>query len=153
MAACVLSVAARNEGMHLEVLGTDLSPESIRRAKLGEYRAWSVRETAPIPVPLLARPRDGCFRVNDAVRSITTFAAHDLLDPAPAEFGQFDVIFCRNVVVYFDADAARLAIDHLASKLAPGGVIVFGLLEVTEPPPGLVSIGGSDITAFRKDPS
>jgi chemotaxis protein methyltransferase CheR len=150
IAACLLAAAPEREGTHLEVLGTDLSRESIRRAKIGEYRAWSVRETAPIPVPLFGRRQDDRLWVSDAVRSITTFASDDLLDPARREFGSFDVIFCRNVLVYFDADSAHLAIDRLASSLAPGGVIVFGLLEVIEPPPGLVSIGGPDITAFGR---
>jgi SAM-dependent methyltransferase len=131
-------------------LGTDLSPESIRRARLGEYRQWSVRETAPIPVPLFHRNREGTIRVDDEVRAITKFEIHDLLDVAPVEFGEFDVIFCRNVLVYFDAPAVHLATRHLAERLAPGGVILFGVLEVSEPPPGLVSIGGPGLTAFAR---
>jgi chemotaxis protein methyltransferase CheR len=150
IAACLVAASARRADMELEVLGTDLAPESIRRAKLGEYRAWSVRETAPIPLPLFSRPRDGRFRINDDLRKITNFTTYDLLDPAPDEFGEFNVIFCRNVLVYFDADSIRLATKHLASRLAPGGVILFGVLEVSEPPPGLVSVGGPGLTAFER---
>ena len=149
IAACLLS-DARHTGAQLEVLGTDLSPESIRRARHGEYRPWSVRETAPIPVPLFHRTEDGRIRVDDEVRAITKFVTHDLLDAAPDSFGPFDVIFCRNVLVYFDAAAVRTATQHLAERLAPGGVIVFGVLEVGEPPPGLVSIGGPGLTAFAR---
>jgi chemotaxis protein methyltransferase CheR len=148
--AASLLAAGPHHGAHLEVLGTDLSPESIRRARLGEYRPWSVRETAPIPVPLLHRTGDGRIRVDDEVRAITKFATHDLLDPVPAEFGMFNVIFCRNVLVYFDAASVRLATKHLAERLLPGGVIVFGVLEVSEPPPGLVGIGGPGLTAFAR---
>src|SRR5882672_8548672 len=89
IAACLL--AAAQPGASLEVLGTDLSPESVRRARLGEYRPWSVRETAPIPVSLFHRTADGRIQVNDEVRTITKFATHDLLDPAP-KFGEFNVI-------------------------------------------------------------
>jgi chemotaxis protein methyltransferase CheR len=150
IAASLLAAVPARSGARLEVLGTDLSPESLRRARLGEYRPWSVRETAPIPVPLLHRTADGRIRVGEDVRAITKFATHDLLDPVPAEFGMFNVIFCRNVLVYFDAAAVRLATKHLAERLLPGGVIVFGVLEVNDPPPGLVSIGGPGLTAFAR---
>jgi chemotaxis protein methyltransferase CheR len=150
MAACLLAAAPRSSDIHLEVLGTDLWPDSIRRARLGEYRAWSVRETAPIPVPLFHRIGDGRVRINDDVRAITTFETHDLLDPAPPAFGEFNVIFCRNVLVYFDAEAIRQTTKYLATRLAPGGVIVFGVLEVNDPPPGLVAIGGPGLTAFAR---
>jgi len=152
IAACLLSAAPRGRGVALEVLGTDLSPESVRRARLGEYGSWSVRETAPIPVPLFNRNAEGRIRVDDDVRAITKFAMHDLLVAPPAEFGEFDVIFCRNVLVYFDAAAVRLATKHLAERLAPGGTIVFGVLEVGEPPSGLVSVGGPGLTAFARPP-
>jgi chemotaxis protein methyltransferase CheR len=150
IAACLLSAAPRHTGAKLEVLGTDLSPESVRRARIGEYRPWSVRGTAPIPVPLFHRDAEGRIRVDDDVRAITKFATHDLLDAAPPEFGEFDVIFCRNVLVYFDAAAVRIATEHLAERLAPGGVILFGVLEVSEAPPGLVGIGGPGLTAFAR---
>jgi chemotaxis protein methyltransferase CheR len=150
IAACLLAAAPPSTGIRLEVLGTDLRPDSIRRARQGEYRAWSVRETAPIPVPLFHPIGDGRVRVNDDVRAITTFQTHDLLDPPPPAFGEFNVIFCRNVLVYFDPEAIRQATKYLASRLALGGVIVFGVLEVNDPPPGLVAIGGPGLTAFSR---
>ena len=150
IAACLIAAARTSPGVRLEVLGTDLSAESVRRARLGEYRAWSIRETAPIQVPLFQRLDQGRVRVDDSVRAITTFATHDLLEPVPPAFGEFNVIFCRNVLVYFDADAIKRATEHLAARLVPGGVIVFGVLEVSDPPPGLVSIGGPGLTAFER---
>jgi chemotaxis protein methyltransferase CheR len=150
MAASLLAAAPAASGIELEVLGTDLSPESLRRARLGEYRSWSVRDTAPIPVPLFHRSSEGRIRVNDDVKAITKFVTHDLLRPPPSSFGEFDVIFCRNVLVYFDAPSIRLATQHLASRLLPGGIILFGVLEVDEPPAGLVSVGGPSLTAFER---
>jgi chemotaxis protein methyltransferase CheR len=150
IAACLLAAAPKSSGVQLEVLGTDLSDESVRRAKLGEYGAWSIRETAPIPVPFFLRLGEGRIRVDESVRAITTFATHDLLDPAPAEFGDFNVIFCRNVLVYFDADTILRVTRHLAARLLPGGVIVFGVLEVSDTPPGLLSIGGPGLAAFER---
>jgi chemotaxis protein methyltransferase CheR len=148
IAACLLASALPRA--HLEVVGTDLSPESVRRARLGEYGAWSVRETAPIRLPLFQSIGDGRIRVNDDVRAITTFATHDLLHPAPPDFGAFDVIFCRNVLVYFDPASIAIAVAHLAERLLPGGVILFGVLEVSDTPPGLVPIGDPGLTAFQR---
>ena len=148
IAACLLAAAPPRA--HLEVLGTDLSPGSVRRARLGEYGPWSVRETSPIRLPLLRTQENGRIRVNEDVRAITRFVTHDLLHPAPREFGAFDVIFCRNVLVYFDPASIALAVAHLAERLLPGGILLFGVLEVSETPPGLVAVGDPSLTCFQR---
>jgi len=152
IAACLLSAVPTDATVELDVLGTDFSPAAVRHAELGEYGPWSVRETAPIPHPLIHRTAGGRIHVNHDVRSITRFALHDLLDPLPPGFGEFNLIVCRNVLVYFAPEAIRLAVNHLASRLVPGGVVVFGVLEVGEPPAGLIPIGGPGMTAFTRPP-
>jgi len=150
IAACLRAAVPLGSKIELEVLGTDFSPASVRHAALGEYGPWSVRETAPIPHPLIERTAQGRIRVNPDIRAVTKFATHDLLDPLPPRFGEFNLIVCRNVLVYFAPEAIRLAVNHLASKLVPGGIVVFGLLEVSEPPAGLVSVGTAGVTAFAR---
>lgn len=150
IAACLRAESPIGSKIQLEVLGTDFSPAAVRHAELGEYGAWSVRETAPIPHPLIHRTAAGRIHVDSEVRAITKFAVHDLLDPLPARFGEFNLIVCRNVLVYFAPEAIRLAVNHLASRLVPGGVVVFGLLEVGDPPAGLVPVGGPGMTAFAR---
>jgi chemotaxis methyl-accepting protein methylase len=150
IAACLRAAVPIDSNVQLEVLGTDFSPASIHHAKLAEYGPWSIRETAPIPHPLTHRTAAGRIAVNPDIRAVTQFAVHDLLDPLPARFGEFNLIVCRNVLVYFAPEAIQLAVKHLASRLVPGGLLVFGLLEVGEPPPGLVAVGGPGITAFTR---
>jgi SAM-dependent methyltransferase len=88
--------------------------------------------------------------VLDRVRSVTSFRLHNLLEPAP---GQFDLILCRNVLVYFSPEAVGTAVKHLADALAPGGALLFGSMDLSEPPPGLVSAGLPELQIFRRPSS
>lgn len=77
------------------------------------------------------------LRVDERVREATRFSLHNLLHSPPPE-APFDLIFCRNVLVYFSPEAARVVVANLVSALAPDGVLCFGPMDLAEPPPGLV---------------
>jgi SAM-dependent methyltransferase len=81
------------------------------------------------------------------VREVTHFAGHNLLQDPP---GRFDLIFCRNVLVYFSPDAVRSAVRRLAGALAPGGALLFGSMDISEPPPGLVRTGPPELQIWRR---
>jgi len=58
------------------------------------------------------------------LKARTNFSVHNLLDPPPA--GQFDMILCRNVLLYFSAERRRIVLDRLASAIAPDGMLILG---------------------------
>jgi chemotaxis methyl-accepting protein methylase len=127
------------------VLGTDLHQPSLEVARTGVYRRNSVRASAPMLYPVVTPVTDG-YRVVDALRPIATFVHHDLREPAP---GQFELILCRNVLVYFTRAAARVAIAQIEAALAPGGLVVFGTMDVEhDDVGGLVRVGPPELMTF-----
>jgi chemotaxis protein methyltransferase CheR len=129
----------------IEVLGTDLLEHSLGVARRGHYGAWSHRLAGPILFPVCG-PKVGRDRaVLDHVRGATRFEKHNILGPPP---GEFDIVVCRNVLLYFCAEAARRATGHIVRSLAPGGVAIFGTLDVTGAPDGLTRVGRSELNIF-----
>jgi chemotaxis protein methyltransferase CheR len=144
IAACFL--AAR---VQAEVLGTDISPASLEAARGGAYSRWSSRSSSPplFPVHQVAGPDR--LRVLPEVQALTRFVEHNLLEPALPALGEFHVLFCRNVLAYFSAPAARIAVGHLVDALAPGGYAFFGSMDV-ERPRGLEVVPSRGLQIFRK---
>lgn len=112
-----------------EVLGTDISSRVIERACSGLYDMALARE---IPPPLLQRhclrgvgSQSGRFLIAPALLERVRFAQLNLVQPLP-EMGRFDLIFLRNVMIYFDEPTKRQVVSSLASRLQPGGWLVVG---------------------------
>src|SRR4029079_16142902 len=108
------------------VLGTDIHEPALEQARSGSYRHSSQRPSGPLLFPVVTAA-GGRLVVNDALRTITSFALLDLRDPPP---GEVEAIFCRNVLIYFTRDAARDVLARISSALAPGGFAVFGTIDV-----------------------
>ncbi len=142
LAACLKSEAP---GREIEVLGTDMIERHLRTARAGVYRGWSVRPSGPMLYPATRTDKDA-VRVLDALRPSTRFEQHNLLDPPPP--GRFDVIFCRNVLVYFTAESADRVLANLTSALAPRGLLMFGIMDVGTAPSGLRRKGAITLNAF-----
>ncbi len=142
------TVLAALPGAEVEVLGTDLLERSLLAARAASYGAWSLRPAGPLLFPLLLEGAPGAPRVAERVRRVTRFEQGDLRGPPPG--GPFDLIFCRNVLLYFAPDEAVRAAALLASALAPGGLLVFGPLDLPAPPPGLRREGRAELQIFRR---
>ena len=78
---------------------------------------------------------------------MTRFQVGNLLDAPP---GNFDLVLCRNVLGYFAPEAARRACQNLVSALAPGGVLVFGALDLPAAPPGCARVGPAELQIYRR---
>lgn len=144
LAACLRAHAPGE----VEVVGTDLLERNLEVARAGRYGAWSVRESGPILYPVFVRDGAKQVWVTDQVRSLVRFERHNLLDGPPGAPGTFDIVFCRNVLVYFSAEAAQAASSAIMSALVPGGLAVFGPMDLLATPAGL-SRYQDQLTVFR----
>jgi chemotaxis protein methyltransferase CheR len=110
----------------VEILGTDISRRVLFRAREGVFSAFEVRRG--LGAGELARhfsAEAGGWRIKPPLRAMTRFDEGNLLEDS-ATLGRFDAIFCRNVLIYFDAPAKARVLDALARRLAPGGVLYLG---------------------------
>ena len=111
----------------VDVLGTDIDRASLAAAQLGQFAEADFADT---PDDLRDRyfARSAPFAVSPSVRTMVRFERRDLLsDPVPP--GRFDLIACRNVLIYFDRDTQARLFDAFFDALAPGGYLVLGKVE------------------------
>jgi chemotaxis protein methyltransferase CheR len=132
LAACLLELAP--VGAAVSVLGTDLLERNLAAAREATYGSWSRRVSGPMLHRVFVDDTAERTSVLPRVRDATLFQRHNLLDPPP---GTFDVVFCRNVLVYFSPEASRTALRNLARAVAPKGALFFGSMDVTQPLPEL----------------
>jgi chemotaxis protein methyltransferase CheR len=119
------------DGWEVRVYGSDLSKKCIAAARRGVYGPASFRTTTPEAKAQWFVPAEqGFYSVSPQVRALCHFGQMNLLDEERTHLvGRCDVIFCRNVVIYFDAPARRSVIDMFYERLVPGGVLLLGHAE------------------------
>jgi len=146
IAACLLDLLPVPRSVQVDVLGTDLLERNLVAARKGEYGSWSRRPAGPLLHPVFEDAGGDRVRIREAAREATRFEEHNLLDEPP---GEFDLIFCRNVLVYFSPDAVRTAVRHLTKALAPGGALLFGSMDVSDPPANLLRAETAELQIYR----
>lgn len=116
-------------GWKLEILATDMSQPILAKAKAGLYSEFEVKRGLSTPrLNRWFKPDGQAWRVSPALQDMVQFRTHNLLRGA-AGLGMFDVVFCRNVLIYFDVENKRRILDGLASALAPDGTLILGAAE------------------------
>ncbi len=112
----------------VRILATDISARVLRRARAAEYNASALRVVAPAAQRAYFESVPGdqtLVRPTASIRELVDFATLNLMDPWP-ESGPFDVIFCRNVMIYFDKPTQERLVTRLTAMLAPGGHLMVG---------------------------
>ncbi len=137
----------------LKVVGTDVSARALEQARAGRYGAWSFRQLRPETLGWEREEDRWC--VPARLRAQVGFQELNLAAPpvvAPLELGgPPEVIFCRNVLLYFAPQPAAALLGSLVEALAEGGLLVLGALEVPSVlPAGLERLAGADGCAFVK---
>jgi len=113
----------------VDVLGTDVSGAALAAATAGRYGERSVRGIEPaLRDRYLERQADGSYLAGHRLRALVRFRRHNLVrDPAPPlGESRFDLVVCRNVLIYFDAPTIARVIESLERSLRRGGVLVLG---------------------------
>lgn len=133
MAMVLLRHLQASAGWRLNVLASDLSTRVCEAAR---GATWPVEQAAEIPEQLKKEfmlrgvgSQQGRMRADDRLRSVVRFQRVNLNDAAYPVSGPFDVIFCRNVMIYFDAPTKQRVVSQLLRHLAPGGLLFVGLAE------------------------
>ncbi len=122
-------MAGRLAGWRIEIMGTDISAEVLEKARAGAYSQFEVQRGLPVQSLLKYFRQEGDrWRVADSIRAMVDFQTHNLLEPN-GHLGQFDVIFCRNVLIYFDVPTKARVMAALAQRLVPDGAFVLGAAE------------------------
>jgi chemotaxis protein methyltransferase CheR len=113
-------------GWTIDILGTDVSTAVIDRARKGNYTQFEVQRGLAIgqTVKWFEEADDG-WRVVESLRRPVRFQVHNILEQPPHP-GQFDIILCRNVLLYLNADKRELAFERLSSAMAGDGWLMLG---------------------------
>ncbi len=126
LAMLLKEAEAKLAGWRVEIVGTDISQEILDKAKEGVYSQFEVQRGLPINllVKYFTQVEDR-WKLNDEIRNMVSFKNFNLLN-SMSGMGQFDVIFCRNVLIYFDQPTKSQVLDQMAGLLANDGFLYLG---------------------------
>ncbi|SOC20502.1 chemotaxis protein methyltransferase CheR [Rhodobacter sp. JA431] len=116
------------EDHDVEISGADIDTEVLRRARAGVFSRRSVQNlpTNVLATNFTALP-DGKFQLSDDIREAVHFFRVNISEPADTrKLRDYDVVFCRNMLIYFDDQSRRLAIETIYDALVPGGFLFLG---------------------------
>ncbi|WP_430910827.1 CheR family methyltransferase [Methylobacterium sp. sgz302541] len=129
LAMLVQEAAPRLSGWQVEIVATDLSTEVLEKAKLGLYSHFEAQRGLPVQLLLKYFAQVGeQWQISPAIRQMVGYRQLNLLHGFEA-LGAFDIIFCRNVLIYFDAPTKADILGRLAASLQPGGALLLGAAE------------------------
>lgn len=118
-------------GWNIDILGTDLSSGILERARSGRYSQLEVNRGLPAALLLKYFRRTGLeWEIKDDVRRMVRFQSLDLRSRMQA-LGPFDVVLCRNVLIYFDLSTKRKILDEIHGTLFRGGHLILGTTETS----------------------
>ncbi len=129
LAMLIDELSERLAGWKIEILGTDISAEILEKARAGIYSQFEIQRGLPIQMLLKHFQQVGDkWQVSQRIRAMVEFRQHNLLERNDP-FGRFDVIFCRNVLIYFDVPTKVKVLEQLAPRLVPDGAFLLGAAE------------------------
>jgi len=113
-------------GRPVEIVGTDIARDQLARAQQGLYTQFEVQRG--LPVQMLVRhfkKEDANWRISEAIRAMVRFREFNLLNDLKP-LGRFDIVFCRNVLIYFDQPTKARVLEAIAAQMPPDGALYLG---------------------------
>jgi chemotaxis protein methyltransferase CheR len=129
IAMCLKELGAALAGWRVEIIGTDLSHAVLEKSKAGIFSQFEVQRGLPIQLLVKHFTQVGeLWQLNADIRAMVQYRQLNLLHDF-GQLGTFDVIFCRNVLIYFDQDTKAGIFERLAKVVEPDGFMVLGAAE------------------------
>jgi chemotaxis protein methyltransferase CheR len=129
LAMCLKEMSAALAGWRVEIIATDLSQEVLEKSKSGMYSQFEVQRGLPIQLLVKYFKQNGEFwQINADIRAMVQHRQLNLLHDF-SQLGVFDVIFCRNVLIYFDQDTKINIFGRVARTMEADGFLVLGAAE------------------------
>lgn len=126
LAIILREMAAKLAGWRIEIVGTDISRDILDKAKQGLYTQFEVQRGLSIQLLLKYFDKKGeTWEAKPELRSMIQYKEYNLLDNL-SSLGKFDVVFCRNVLIYFDQETKGRVLNGIADLLPPDGVLLLG---------------------------
>ena len=117
-------------GWDIEILGSDINQRVLTSARRGVFRKNSFRSTDSHFIDKYFTEENGVFTVSDKVKQPVSFCHLNLLDPFKMRFlSRMDIIFCRNVLIYFDYETRKKVVNGFYDRLSDGGYLLLGHAE------------------------
>ena len=137
VAICIQEDMAKMSGWRFEIMATDLARKVVDKAELGIYSQFEAQRGLPIQmlVKYFASRPDTTWQVKDNIRQMVQFRTNNLLEDYSG-LGKFDIIFVRNVLIYFDEATKAQITEKMARSLHPHGVLILGSTESLVDPNG-----------------
>ena len=126
LAMIVAESTALLGGRKVEIVGTDIARDQLARARTGVYSQFEVQRGLPVQMLMrYFRKEDPNWRIADSIRTMAQFREFNLLsDLRP--LGRFDIVFCRNVLIYFDQPTKTRVLEAIAGLMTPDGLLYLG---------------------------
>lgn len=150
--AMLLDTALAPAARYFGVTGSDISLQALATARRGEFPRRRLAGLPPAWREHYCEPLSGArVRVTERLRRRTCFVRGNLLEPRSAALPAMHVIYCQNVLIYFDRPRRERLLAGLVERLRPGGLLVLGAGEVSRwRPAGLERVAGNQLLIFRR---
>ena len=120
---------ARIGNLRVEIVATDMAPRVLEKAKAGIYSQFEVQRGLAVQRLVQHFEQSGeQWRIKPNIRSMVTFQKQNLLENF-GQLGTFDLVLCRNVLIYFDPDTKKKVLSRIATQTAPDGYLIMGAAE------------------------
>ncbi len=126
--AMLLQEAGWYEHAAFEIFASDINQQVLSKARKGQYRENAFRATSPaMREKYFTRDTESTWRVKDEIRNRVSFGRLNLYDEARVSLlGHLDVVFCRNVIIYFDDSSKKVVVKNFYNRLVEGGYLLLG---------------------------
>ncbi|MBC8267794.1 MAG: protein-glutamate O-methyltransferase CheR [Rhodospirillaceae bacterium] len=122
----LMEMASQLAGWKVEIIGTDISNEALNKAKAGLYSQFEVQRGLPIQTLLkYFTQEDANWLISENIRKMVSYRHFNLLDDFN-KLGRFDIVFCRNVLIYFEQSDKTQILDRVCKQMSPDGSLFLG---------------------------
>jgi chemotaxis protein methyltransferase CheR len=145
--------AAPDRDWIVSVLGVDANPAMLSKAITARFNGWALRETPDDVRERWFHPHDGEYELDPSIRASVQFRQHNVVEDDPALWrpGRYDVIFCRNLLMYLTPDTVDRLVRRMTNALAPGGYLFLGHTDSLGPrPESLESLQTHHVFYYRR---